>query len=66
MVKPKAVVKKEKCLACGGCISVCPQDAILMILSKAVVNKIQCNSCSICVKTCPIGAINWERKKDEI
>ncbi len=66
MAKPKAVVKKEKCLACGGCISVCPQDAILMILSKAVVNKEQCNSCSICVKTCPIGAINWEGKKDEI
>jgi pyruvate formate lyase activating enzyme len=62
MVKPKAVVKKEICLACGGCISVCPQDAILMISSKAVVNQEQCNSCSICVKTCPIGAINWEGK----
>ena len=66
MEKLKAVVKKEKCLACGGCISVCPQDAILMISSKAVVNEEQCNSCSICVKTCPIGAINWEGKKDEI
>ena len=66
MVKPKVIVKKEKCFACGGCISVCPQDAIFMISSKAVVNKEQCNSCSICVKTCPIGAINWEGKKDEI
>lgn len=60
MAKPKAFVKKEKCLACGGCISVCPQDAILMILSKAVVDHAQCNSCSICIKTCPIGAITWE------
>jgi Fe-S-cluster-containing hydrogenase component 2 len=62
MEKPKAFVRKEKCLACGGCISVCPQDAILMVLSKALVNKEQCNSCSICVKTCPIGAIGWEEK----
>jgi len=62
MEKLKAFVRKEKCLACGGCISVCPQDAILMVLSKALVNKEQCNSCSICVKTCPIGAIGWEEK----
>ncbi|HIG99016.1 MAG TPA: 4Fe-4S binding protein [Thermoplasmata archaeon] len=60
MAKRKAVVKKEKCLACGGCISVCPQDAILMIFSKADVDDKLCNSCSICVKTCPIGAITWE------
>lgn len=62
MVKPKAVVKKEKCLACGGCISVCLQDAILMISSKAVISEKQCNSCYICVKTCPIGAIVWGEK----
>jgi MinD superfamily P-loop ATPase len=60
MAKHKAMVKKEKCLACGGCISVCPQDAILWISSKAVVDSILCNSCSICLKTCPIGAIVWE------
>jgi len=60
MAKPKAFVKKEICLACGGCISVCPKDAILMISSKAVVDTDHCNSCSICVKTCPIGAIRWE------
>jgi Fe-S-cluster-containing hydrogenase component 2 len=62
MVKPKAFIRKEKCLACGGCISVCPQDAILMVTSKALVNKELCNSCSICVKTCPVGAIGWEEK----
>ena len=60
MAKPKAFARKEKCLACGGCISVCPRDAILMIISKAVVNKEGCNSCSICIKTCPVGAIIWE------
>jgi Fe-S-cluster-containing hydrogenase component 2 len=60
MAKPKALVRKDTCLACGGCISVCPQDAILMVTSKAVVYRDRCNSCSICVKTCPVGAIIWE------
>lgn len=62
MVKPKAFVKKEICLACGGCISICPKDAILMISGKAVVNKELCTSCAVCVKTCPIAAICWEGK----
>jgi len=60
MEKRKALVTKEKCLACGGCISVCPKDAILWIAGKAVVDKKTCTSCSICVKTCPVGAIIWE------
>ena len=33
MGTPKAKVDQKKCLACGGCISVCPQDAIAMIVN---------------------------------
>ncbi len=58
--KPKAIIDREICLACGGCISVCPQDAITMRSSKAVVTKEKCISCEICIKTCPIAAISWE------
>ena len=60
MEKPKAEIEKKLCLACGGCISVCPQDAIAMIASKALVDKTRCISCEICIKTCPVGAIHWE------
>jgi len=60
MVKPKAKVDNKKCLACCGCISVCPQDAITWIGYKAFVIQDKCISCSICVKTCPIGAISME------
>jgi len=60
MGKPKAIVERELCLACGGCISVCPQDAITMIAWKASVNKENCISCEICIKTCPVAAICWE------
>jgi Fe-S-cluster-containing hydrogenase component 2 len=60
MGKPKAIVERELCLACGGCISVCPQDAITMIARKASVNKENCIGCEICIKTCPVAAICWE------
>ena len=59
MVKPryKAEVNKEKCLSCGECISVCPNDAIFMIAGKADVSKNSCVGCGICIKTCPVAAI---------
>ena len=60
MGKPKAIVERDLCLACGGCISVCPQDAITMTARKASVNKENCIGCEICIKTCPVAAICWE------
>ena len=60
MGKPKAKVDGEKCLACGGCISVCPQDAISMCGGRAFVMADKCISCAICIQTCPVGAISGE------
>jgi ferredoxin len=60
MEKPKAYVDQGKCLACGGCIAVCPEDAIAMHASKAVVTLEKCICCAICIKTCPVGAISGE------
>ena len=60
MAKPKAKVDKKKCLSCGGCISVCPQDAISWIGNKAFVDNEKCISCAICIRTCPVGAISGD------
>ncbi len=60
MGKPKAKVDRSKCLACGGCISVCPQDSISWYGSRALVDKEKCISCAICIRTCPVGAISGE------
>jgi len=60
MGKPKAIVDEKKCLACGGCISVCPQDAISWNGGKARVDQKKCISCAICIRTCPVGAIGTE------
>lgn len=60
MGKPKAVVDREVCLACGGCVSVCPEDAITLVADKAVVDNKKCIGCGVCVKTCPVAAITFE------
>ena len=60
MGKPKAKVDSSKCLACGGCISVCPQDALYWYGNKALVDEEKCISCAICIRTCPVGAISGE------
>jgi len=60
MGKPKAKVDGETCLACCGCISVCPQDAISMCGGRAFVMVDKCISCAICIRTCPVGAISGE------
>jgi ferredoxin len=60
MGKPKAKVDEDKCLACSGCISVCPQDAISMCGGRAFVTVDKCISCAICIQTCPVGAISGE------
>ena len=60
MEKPKAKVDIKKCLSCGGCISVCPQDAISMEGMKAFVDRSRCIGCAICIKICPISAIQEE------
>jgi ferredoxin len=66
MGKPKAIIDKKKCLACCGCISVCPQDAIFWTGYKAEVDQQKCISCAICIRTCPIGAICGEVYQNEI
>ena len=60
MVKPKAMVDEDQCLSCGGCVSVCPQDAITLKNLIAFVDVDKCTSCKICVNKCPIGAISLE------
>ena len=66
MAKPKATVDRNMCLACGGCISVCPQDALSMFGAKAFVTEEKCISCAICIRICPVGAISGRNAVNEI
>jgi ferredoxin len=50
-------INRERCLICGGCVSVCPEDAIELRKDYAFVIEERCRNCSICVNVCPVGAV---------
>ncbi|AMJ39730.1 RnfABCDGE type electron transport complex subunit B [Anaerotignum propionicum] len=69
-----AVIDKDKCVACGKCVSTCPKHIIEMLPAKNKI-KVQCSSkdigknvmqvcsvgciaCKICEKNCPFDAIH--------
>jgi len=52
-----AVVDEEKCVGCGVCEDVCPQEAIT-VYDVARVNAELCTECGVCVNECPNEAIS--------
>jgi len=50
------IINRDKCCYCGGCVGVCPQNALELQETILIVGD-ECNECGICVKFCPVGAI---------
>ncbi|MDO8094383.1 MAG: FAD-dependent oxidoreductase [Candidatus Brocadiales bacterium] len=65
------VIDSKKCILCGGCVDVCPNECIRMVsLSRVkglenspkkgsvlVLNEERCMRCGLCVRRCPTKAI---------
>ena len=51
-----AEINNDICVACGGCIELCPTTAIRMIDDRVNINMEKCVDCGICVKVCPVNA----------
>ena len=49
-------INSDLCVACGGCIDLCPAIAISMVDDMVVVNNDTCTECKICIKVCPMRA----------
>ncbi|MCK4429245.1 MAG: 4Fe-4S binding protein [Candidatus Aenigmarchaeota archaeon] len=56
-------VDKDKCLRCGGCVSVCPKDALELTEQGIVRDEKKCTECGVCARFCPVGAIKVEKGK---
>jgi ferredoxin len=52
-------IDRDKCMACGGCVSVCPRGA-LELKEEIIHDKKLCILCKSCEKTCPVNAIKIE------
>ncbi len=58
----------KKCIGCGMCARVCPENAIKMVKNKngKLVPKVDydyCKGCGLCAAECPVKAIKMELDK---
>lgn len=53
-----ATVQKDKCVACGSCIKICPRKAIHVQNGiYAVIAEELCVGCGLCARECPATVI---------
>lgn len=66
ILRKKASVNSNKCVACGVCSSKCPKDAVYVYNGiSALVDIDMCVGCSLCAKHCPANAISMMEVKIE-
>jgi digeranylgeranylglycerophospholipid reductase len=53
------IVDQDRCAYCGGCVSVCPVEALTLAETRLTVDA-SCIDCGDCVVTCPVGALRPE------
>ena len=61
IMKRKAVVDKDRCVACGACADACPRSAIAVHKGcYARTDDDRCVGCAKCEKVCPAGCIRMK------
>lgn len=48
----------EACTACGGCVAICPTNALHLDDGALSLSPVDCVACDECVRICPEGAIH--------
>ncbi|MFX0009255.1 MAG: glycyl-radical enzyme activating protein [Candidatus Hermodarchaeota archaeon] len=52
-LKPQLSYFSEKCIGCGSCVAVCPNNALQLIDGKVIRDQARCTVCGQCVNACP-------------
>ena len=53
----KVEVNHSRCIACAGCVGVCPVDTITLKEIVLTIEQDPCISCGLCIQMCPVGAL---------
>ena len=56
------IIDHTRCAYCGGCVSVCPMEALTLAETRLVVND-SCVDCGDCVLACPVGALQADEAR---
>lgn len=56
------IVDRDRCCYCGGCVSVCPVEALTLAETRLLVTS-ECTECGECVSACPVGALRLEESE---
>jgi digeranylgeranylglycerophospholipid reductase len=56
------IVDHTRCAYCGGCVSVCPMEALTLAETRLIVND-SCVDCGDCVLACPVGALQADETR---
>ena len=54
---PEISYVSEKCIACGYCIQVCPNDCHKIISHEHIFDRSECVRCGLCAEKCPTQAL---------
>ncbi len=51
------ILNQGRCAYCGGCVSVCPAEALSLAETRLLVAE-TCIECGDCIRVCPVGALS--------
>ncbi|MFW5902881.1 MAG: DUF362 domain-containing protein [archaeon] len=55
-------LNQERCLTCGGCISICPVGALEIKNKELTIDHEKCIECGTCVKFCPVNSLKINKE----
>lgn len=61
LATPRPVIRRGKCIGCGKCAEICPEQVITIADGKAGIAPKNCIHCFCCHEMCPVQAIGVRR-----